>query len=231
MLANVSPNATGRPQARLPPTAGSGRISTAVDQARNHALTGRQEHRAPRRAAQNGRSIIRVGDRQTAPHRGPTRVSRNASATRRARTVLVTRSITIRRRPQLCQWSVEAEVVSFRINHHDESGAHRRSGLLPTQSCRSDRDEAETFGLERCHSLVSTQSGSCTNIKVDAILGHLAFRHLLEEETGSVPVRVLVGRSRVALSSGTPTLSRKSCHAASGSASSGRSTPSGAGWT
>jgi hypothetical protein len=34
---------------------------------------------------------------------------------------------------------------------------------------------------------------------VDAVLGDLVLRHLLEEQPGAVPVRVLNGRSRVAL--------------------------------
>ncbi len=96
--------------------------------------------------------------------------------------------------------SVEAELVPFGISHHDEAGAHRRNGLLATQSSRSGIDEPLTLSLERCHSLFTAHSRSRTDVEVDTILGHLALRHLLEEDPRSMSIRVLDGRSRVALS-------------------------------
>ena len=64
---------------------------------------------------------------------------------------------------------------------------------------RSQRDESVALGLEHRHPLLSVQTGSRTNVEVDAVLGDLVLRHLLEEEPWAVPVRVLDGRSRVAL--------------------------------
>src|SRR5690606_33940036 len=58
----------------------------------------------------------------------------------------------------------------------------------------------------------------------------LAIGHLLEEQPWAVVVRVLNGRPRVALILRHPILARRSSHAASGSAPSGRSTPGGPGW-
>src|SRR4030095_12977102 len=55
------------------------------------------------------------------------------------------------------------------------------------------------LALARPHTLLSLQSGSRTDVEVYAILGDLVLRHLLEEEPWAVPVRVLDGRSRVAL--------------------------------
>src|SRR5450755_3728534 len=95
--------------------------------------------------------------------------------------------------------SVQAELVALGVGHHDEAGGHRGSGLVATYPRRAQRDEPAALDLQRRHPLLSLQSGSRTDVKVDAVLGDLVLRHLLEEQPWAVPVRVLDGRSRVAL--------------------------------
>src|ERR1035438_9512695 len=95
--------------------------------------------------------------------------------------------------------SVQAELVALGVGHHDEAGAHRGSGLVATYPRRAQRDEPAALDLQRRHPLLSLQSGSRTDVEVDPVLGDLVLRHLLEEQPWAVPVRVLDGRSRVAL--------------------------------
>lgn len=58
-------------------------------------------------------------------------------------------------------------------------------------ACRPKRPQPLTLDHERCHSLLPAQSGRCTDVEVNAVLCHLAFRHLLKEEPRTVPVRIL----------------------------------------
>lgn len=95
--------------------------------------------------------------------------------------------------------SVQAELVALRVGHHDETGAHRGSGLGATYPRRSQCDEPVTLDLQRRHPLLALQAGSRANVEVDAILGDLVLRHLLEEQPWAVAVRILDRRSCIAL--------------------------------
>ena len=61
---------------------------------------------------------------------------------------------------------------------------------MATYPRRSERDEPVALDFQSRHPLLSLQSGSRTDVEVDAVLGDLVLRNLLEEQPWAVPVRV-----------------------------------------
>ena len=64
---------------------------------------------------------------------------------------------------------------------------------MATYPRRSQRYEPAALGLQRRHPILSLQSGSGADIEVDAVLGDLVLRHLLEEQPWAVPVGIFDG--------------------------------------